>query len=255
MAEPMYQTRSRTITRSAEIDAGLRAYMNKVYALMTGAMIITGFVAYVVGMDLKAAINGQATTLLSPEIVTAMFTSPIMYVIMFAPLIVVFAFGAAINRMSASTAQMVFWGFSALMGLSIAHIFAVFTGMSIARTFFVTAIAFGGLSLYGYTTKKDISAWGSFLIMGVIGLIVASLVNMFIASTAMHFAISALGVLIFSGLTAYYTQEIKNTYLAMRSTPGGEAWLEKGAVMGALNLYLAFINLFMFLLQFLGNRE
>ena len=254
MANPSYM-RTQTITRTAEIDAGLRAYMNKVYALMAGAMIITGVVAYAVGMDFKAMVTGQPTTLLPESLLAAMFTSPMVYVIIFAPLAVVFGLSAMINRISASTAQTVFWGFAALIGLSISSIFAVYTGASIARTFFVTAIAFGGLSLYGYTTKRDISGWGAFLIMGVIGLIVASIVNLFLVSEALHWAVSVLGVLIFAGLTAYDTQNIKNTYLAMRSTPGGEAWLEKGAVMGALNLYLDFLNMFMFLLQFLGNRE
>jgi FtsH-binding integral membrane protein len=167
----------------------------------------------------------------------------------------VFGLGAMINRISAGTAQMVFWGFAALIGLSISSIFAVYTGFSIAQTFLVTAIAFGGLSLYGYTTKKDISGWGSFLIMGVIGLIVASIVNIFMASAAMQFAISVIGVLIFAGLTAYDTQKIKSEYLTMRTTPGGEAWLEKGAVMGALRLYLDFLNMFMFLLHLMGNRQ
>jgi FtsH-binding integral membrane protein len=254
MANPNY-AQARTITRTAEIDAGLRAHMNKVYALMSGAMIITGLVAYVVGMDFKALVNGQAPTLIPEGVLVSMFTAPLMYVIMFAPLAVVFGLGAMINRISAGTAQMVFWGFAALIGLSISSIFAVYTGFSIARTFFITAIAFGSLSLWGYTTKKDISGWGSFLIMGVIGLILAMIVNMFLASEAMQFAISAIGVLIFAGLTAYDTQKIKNTYLMMRTTPGGEAWIEKGAVMGALNLYLDFINMFLFLLQFLGNRE
>jgi len=254
MANPSYM-RTQTISRTAEIDEGLRAYMNKVYALMASAMIITGLVAYVVGMDFKAMVNGQATTLLPESVLVSMFTPPMVWVIIFAPLAVVFGMGAMINRISAGTAQMVFWGFAALIGLSISSIFAVYTGVSIARTFFVTAIAFGGLSLWGYTTKKDISGWGSFLIMGVIGLIVASIVNMFLASTGLQWAISVLGVLIFAGLTAYDTQNIKNTYLTMRSTPGGEAWLEKGAVMGALNLYLDFLKMFMFLLQFQGNRE
>jgi FtsH-binding integral membrane protein len=254
MANPIY-ARTQTISRTAEIDEGLRAYMNKVYALMAGAMIITGVVAYVVGMDFNAAVNGRETTLLSEGMLQAMFTSPGRWIVIFAPLAVVFAFSAMIHRMSVSTAQLVFWGFAALMGLSISWIFAVYTGASIARTFFVTAIAFGGLSLYGYTTKKDISGWGTFLIMGVIGLIVASIVNIFLVSEALHWTISLLGVLIFAGLTAYDTQRIKNTYLAMRGTPGGEVWLEKGAIMGALNLYLDFLNMFMFLLQFLGNRE
>jgi FtsH-binding integral membrane protein len=254
MANPNY-ARTQTITRTAEIDAGLRAHMNKVYALMAGAMIITGLVAYVVGMDFKAMVNGQPTTLVPEGMLISMFTPPMSYVIIFSPLAVVFGLGAMINRISASTAQMVFWGFAALIGLSISSIFAIYTGYSIARTFFVTAIAFGGLSLYGYTTKKDISGWGAFLIMGVIGLIVASIVNIFLVSAAMQWAVSVIGVLIFAGLTAYDTQKIKNEYLAMRTTPGGEAWLEKGAVMGALRLYLDFLNMFMFLLHFLGNRE
>jgi len=254
MANPIY-ARTQTIARTAEIDAGLRAYMNKVYALMAGAMIITGLVAYVVGMDFNAAVNGRETTLLSEGMLQAMFTSPGRWIVIFAPLAVVFAFSAMINRMSAGTAQLVFWGFAALMGLSISWIFAVYTGASIARTFFVTAIAFGGLSLYGYTTKTNLGPIGTFLIMGVIGLIVASIVNIFLVSEALHWAISCLGVLIFAGLTAYDTQRIKNTYLTLRGTPGGEAVLEKGAIMGALNLYLDFLNMFMFLLQFLGNRE
>jgi hypothetical protein len=254
MANPSF-TRTRTITRTAAIDAGLRAHMNKVYALMAGAMIITGLVAYVVGTDYNAAVHGQPTTLIPTSLLATMFTSPMIYVIMFSPLAVVFGLSAMINRISAATAQMVFWGFAALIGLSISSIFAVYTGFSIAQTFLVTAIAFGGLSLYGYTTKKDISGWGSFLIMGVIGLIVASIVNIFMASAAMQFAISVIGVLIFAGLTAYDTQKIKNEYLVMRTTAGGEAWLAKGAVMGALRLYLDFLNMFMFLLHLMGNRQ
>ena len=252
MAQREYMQSS--VTRSAEIDRGLQTYMSKVYALMAGAMIITGLVAYVVGMDFKAAVTGQPTTVLSPAILETMFTSPVRYIIMFAPLAFIFGFGAMINRMSASTAQLVFWAFGAVMGLSISWIFAVFTGISIAKTFFVTAIAFGGLSIWGYTTKKDLSAMGTFLMMGVIGLIVASVVNLFLASSALQFAISAIGVLIFAGLTAYDTQNIKNTYLA-HAHAADQDWLDKAAISGALNLYLDFINLFMFLLQFLGNRE
>ncbi|MEO1492552.1 MAG: Bax inhibitor-1/YccA family protein [Pseudomonadota bacterium] len=242
-------------TRGAAIDAGLQTYMSKVYALMAGAMIITGLVAYVVGMDFKAAVNGQATTLIPASVLATMFSSPVKWIIMFAPLAFIFGFGAMINRMSASTAQMVFWAFAAVMGLSISWIFAVFTGVSIAKTFFVTAIAFGGLSIWGYTTKKDLSGMGTFLMMGLIGLIVASIVNIFLGSEPLGWAISIIGVLIFAGLTAYDTQNIKNTYLAMRTSPGGEAYLEKGAIMGALSLYINFINMFMFLLQFLGDRE
>lgn len=253
MAQREYM--QQTVARSVEIDRGLQTYMSKVYALMAGAMIITGLVAYIVGMDFKAAVNGQEPALIPTAVLQTMFSSPVKWVIMFAPLAFIFGFSAMINRMSASTAQMVFWGFAAVMGLSISWIFAVFTGISIARTFFVTAIAFGGLSIWGYTTKKDLSGMGTFLMMGLIGLIVAMIVNIFLESTAMQWAISCIGVLIFAGLTAFDTQNIKNTYLQMRNTPGGDAYLEKGAVMGSLSLYLNFINMFMFLLQFMGDRE
>jgi FtsH-binding integral membrane protein len=176
------------------------------------------------------------------------------WIIMFAPLGMVFLFGAAINRLSAAGAQTFFYVFASLMGLSLAWIFVAFTGFSIAQVFLVTSIAFAGLSLWGYTTKRDISGWGSFLIMGVIGILVASIVNIFLGSGVMSLAISVLGVLIFAGLTAYDTQNIKNTYLA-HAHNGDSEWLGKAAIMGALNLYLDFINMFMFLLQLLGNRE
>jgi FtsH-binding integral membrane protein len=240
--------------RAGYIDEGLRAHLNKVYGLMAAAMVITGLVAWIIGTDFARVVAGEPTVLLPAEMLAAMYTSPIRWVIMFAPLIFVFGFAAGINRMAESTAQLVFWAFAAVMGLSIAWIFAVFTGMSIAQTFFVTAIAFAGLSLYGYTTKKDLSGWGTFLIMGVIGLIVAMILNLFIASAALQFAVSVIGVLIFAGLTAYDTQRLKNEYLVMRGTEG-EAYLGKAAIMGALSLYLNFINMFMFLLQFLGQRE
>jgi len=232
--------RQRAGVQTIAIDQGLRAYMNKVYGLMSVAMVITGAVAYVVGSN---------TALLQ-----AIFGSPLRWVVMFAPLVVVMIFGATINRISAATAQLVFWGFSALMGLSISYIFAAYTGISIAQTFMVTAIAFAGLSLYGYTTKKDLSGFGTFLIMGVIGLIVASVVNIFLQSSAVMFAVSALGVLIFAGLTAYDTQKIKNAYV-VHAHNGDSEWLGKSAIMGALNLYLDFLNMFMFLLQFMGNRN
>ncbi|MBC7154789.1 MAG: Bax inhibitor-1/YccA family protein [Rhodobacteraceae bacterium] len=226
--------------RTAQIDEGLRAHMNKVYGLMSLAMLVTGAVAYTVGS--------------SEALLQQIFGSPLRWVVMFAPLIVVFGFGAMINRMSAAVAQIVFYVFAGLMGLSLSFIFAVYTGISIAQTFVVTAIAFAGLSLYGYTTKKDLSGFGTFLIMGVIGLIVASIVNIFLASPALMFAISAIGVLIFAGLTAYDTQSIKNEYIQM-AAQGDQEWLGKAAIMGALRLYLDFLNMFMFLLQFMGNRQ
>lgn len=255
MAEYETVRRAGAGVRTAEIDAGLRAHMNKVYGLMSVAMIVTGIVAWLVGSDLNAAMTGQETRFMTLGMLEAMFTAPLSYVIMFAPLGMVLFFGSAVNRMSQSGAQMFFYTFAALMGLSISSIFAVYTGYSIAQTFFVTSIAFASLSLYGYTTKKDISAWGSFLIMGVIGLIIASIVNIFLASAAIEFAVSALGVLIFAGLTAYDTQKIKNQYLQVRGMPDGEAIAGKMAISGALNLYLDFINLFLFLLRFMGNRN
>ncbi len=237
-----YNTVRRAGAHAADIDLGLRAYMNRVYTLMAFAMVITGAVAYVIGT--------------SPTLLSAIYSGPQKYIVMFAPLAVVFGMSAGMNRMSGSTAQLVFWLFSALMGASISFIFAVYTGISIAQTFVVTAIAFGGLSIYGYVTKKDLSAMGTFLIMGVIGLIVASVVNIFLASSALQFAISAIGVLIFAGLTAYDTQQIKNEYLGMAQMgPEGQGYMQKGAIMGALRLYLDFLNMFMFLLHFLGNRE
>jgi uncharacterized protein len=240
MAEFDTVRRDGTRTASVEIDAGLRAHMNKVYGLMAGAMAITGGVAWAVGTN--------------ETMLAAIFGSPLRWVVMFAPLAVVMVFSATINRMSQAMAQLVFWGFSALMGLSISYIFAIYTGMSIAQTFFITAGAFAGLSLFGYTTKRDLSGMGSFLIMGVIGLIIASLVNLWMQSPAVMFAISALGVLIFSGLTAYDTQNIKNHYL-VHAQSGDTEWLGKSAIIGALNLYLDFLNLFMFLLQLFGNRN
>jgi FtsH-binding integral membrane protein len=232
--------------RTAEIDAGLRAHMNKVYGLMSVAMVVTGGVAWAVGTSTALLSIFRNPETLQPNLMG--------WVVMFAPLIMVFAFSATIGRMTAAAAQLFFYAFAAVMGLSLAWIFQVFTGVSIAQTFFVTAIAFAGLSLYGYTTKRDLSGFGTFLMMGVIGLIVASLVNIFLQSSAIMFAISALGVLIFAGLTAFDTQNIKLNYIEHARSMDQE-WLGKSAIMGALNLYMNFINLFMFLLQFMGNRE
>ncbi|MDP0928718.1 Bax inhibitor-1/YccA family protein [Paracoccus onubensis] len=242
-----YRTAQGVGTRSAVIDQGLRAYMNRVYGLMSVGMLVTAILAWGTNM-LAVAPDGQLTSL-----GVTIYQTPLKWVIMFAPLLVVFGFGAALNRLSVQAATMVFYGFAALMGVSISWIFIAYTNFSIVQTFLVTAISFAGLSLWGYTTKKDISGWGSFLIMGVIGLIVASIVNIFLQSSGLQFAISILGVLIFAGLTAYDTQNIKNTYLRMADSDS--SFLAKTAIMGALQLYLDFLNLFMFLLQFLGNRE
>lgn len=230
------------------IDEGLRAYMLRVYNYMAAGVAITGVVAYVAFM--MAVVQTAAGLQLTP-FGAAIFTSPLKWVVMLAPLGMVFFLSARMSKMSVGGAQMAFWAFAALMGLSLSSIFMVYAGESITRVFFISAAAFGGLSLYGYTTKKDLSGWGSFLIMGLIGIIIASLVNIFLASSAMQFAISVIGVLVFAGLTAYDTQQIKEMYYA----GDGEATMGKKAIMGALRLYLDFINLFMMLLSLFGNRE
>jgi FtsH-binding integral membrane protein len=183
----------------------------------------------------------------------AIYISWLRWVIAFSPLVIVFLFAARVNRMSSQTAQAVFWAFAALMGLSLSSIFVIYTGASIARIFFITAATFGAVSLYGYTTKRDLTQFGSFLIMGVIGLVIASIVNAFLGSTGLQFAISVLAVLIFTGLTAYDTQQLKDNYYAYAQ--GGEETLGRSAVMGALSLYLDFINIFIALLQLFGDRR
>ncbi|NVJ91845.1 MAG: Bax inhibitor-1/YccA family protein [Methylocystaceae bacterium] len=228
---------SQTDARVSQYDVGLRKYMLSVYNYMAAALALTGIVAMLVV---------QSETMMQ-----LIFGTPLRWVIMLAPLGFVLFLGFRINKMSASAAQMTFWAFAAVMGMSLSSIFVVYTGTSIARTFFITAIAFGALSLYGYTTKRDLSAFGSFLIMGVVGLFVASIVNIFLQSTMMHMVISAVGVLLFAGLTAYDTQKIKDIYNSLDSSEVAG----KKAIMGALNLYLDFINMFMFLLQFLGDRR
>lgn len=227
---------------AAEIDEGLRAYMLTVYNYMASALALTGLAAYV--------------TANTPAIYSLFYSAagaPTMlgFIAMFSPLAFVLVLNFGINRMQASTMQMVFWAFALVMGLSLSSILLIYTGTSIAKTFFVTAAAFGSLSLYGYTTKKNLSGMGSFLIMGLFGLIIASIVNIFLQSSAMDFIISAAGVLIFAGLTAYDTQKIKLMYLEGEHSETAT----KKAIMGALSLYLDFINMFLFLLRFMGNRE
>ena len=240
----------------AAIDEGLRAYMLKVYNLMALGLVITGVAA--VATVMLATTNDPATavaTLGNGKMLTAfgaaIYGSPLRWVVMLAPLAMVFFLSFRVHTMSVSAAQITFWVYAGMVGLSLSSIFLVFTSQSIVQTFFVTAASFGALSLYGYTTKRDLSAMGSFLIMGVFGLIIAMLVNVFLQSSALQFAVSAIGVLIFAGLTAYDTQKIKEMYFE------GDDVLVTGrkAIMGALTLYLDFINLFTFLLQFLGNRE
>ena len=227
------------------VDEGLRSYMLGVYNYMAAGVALTGVVAYLT-YSLAVADGG-----LTPFGQT-LYQSPLKWVVMLAPLAFVFFLSFRVYKMSLGAAQATFWLFAAVMGVSLSSIFLVFTGQSITQVFFVTAIAFGGLSLYGYTTKKDLSGWGSFLIMGVIGIIAASLVNLFLQSSALQFAISVIGVLVFAGLTAYDTQRIKDGYFEVMN----DATLAgKAAIMGALSLYLDFINMFTMLLQLFGNRE
>ena len=219
-------------------DAGLRSYMLKVYNYMASGVLLTGIVALLFANSGMAAQVFQGGGLLP-------------WVIILSPLAIVFAMSFGQNRMQTSTLQILFWSFATLMGLSMSTIFLVYTGTSIAQTFFAVSAAFLGLSLWGYTTKKDLSGFGTFLIMGVVGLLVAMLVNMFLRSPAMSYAISAIGVLLFAGLTAYDTQRIKSMYAYVAGTD----MIGKTAIMGALSLYLDFINMFQFLLSFMGDRR
>jgi FtsH-binding integral membrane protein len=213
---------------AAAVDAGLRAYMLKIAARI-GNTYLTSF-----GV--------------------AMFVSPLKYLFMLAPLVMVFVISFGIQRLQPATAQMLFWAFSALMGISLSSIFLVYTHTSIVRVFFITAASFGALSLYGYTTRRDMSGMGSFLLMGLFGIIIASLVNIFVASSALQFVVSVVGVLVFAGLTAWDTQRLKNDYIYGYASAGG-AVAERAAITGALSLYLNFINLFTLLLQLLGQRD
>jgi uncharacterized protein len=224
-------------------DAGLRSYMLKVYNYMASGVLLTGVVALVfANSSLINLVANPATG--QPTI--------LFWVVLFAPLALVFGLSFGINRISASTAQTLFWAYAALIGVQFSTLFLVYTGVSIAQTFFAVAAAFVGLSLWGYTTKKDLSGFGTFLIMGVVGLFIAMLINIFLRSPAMNLAISAIGVLLFAGLTAYDTQKIKSIYFSVAGN--GEA-MAKSAVLGALNLYLDFINMFLFLLRFMGDRR
>ena len=237
MLGPDKRFMTRTEADVAQIDVGLRAHMLRVYNYMASGVALTGIVAMLASS--------------SETLMNAIFGTPLAWVVMLAPLAFVMVISFGINRLSLFASQALFWAFAAVMGLSLSVIFLIYTGESIARVFFITAAAFGALSLWGYTTKRDISGWGSFLFMGLIGIIIAGVVNMFMQSSAMQFAISVIGVLVFAGLTAYDTQKIKNEYSELhdQETSG------KLAVMGALRLYLDFINLMMMLLRLFGTRR
>jgi FtsH-binding integral membrane protein len=230
-------------------DVGLRSYMLSVYNYMASGVLLTGIVALLFA-------NSSLVELIARPVATAngvaLQPTVLWWVAVFAPLGLVMWLSWGINRMSSSTAQILFFAYAGIIGVQFSSLFLVYTGVSIAQTFFAVAAAFMGLSLWGYTTKKDLSGWGSFLIMGVVGLFVALLINMFLRSPAFDLAISAIGVLIFAGLTAYDTQKIKSIYFSVAGH--GEA-MAKSAVLGALNLYIDFINMFLFMLRFLGDRR
>ena len=234
-SQPRWTVRP-AVGAEVDIDVGLRDYMLRIYNYMASGLALTGIVAYVFAQS---------------GLYIAIARTPLIWLVMLAPLGLVMWLSYGINRMQASTAQALFWVYAALMGVSLASVFLVFTGESVARVFFITAGTFGAMSLYGYTTQRDLSQWGSFLFMGLIGIIIASLVNIFLASSALQFAISVIGVIVFVGLTAYDTQQIKEMYFENddAQTAG------KKAIMGALRLYLDFINLFMMLLQLFGSRR
>ena len=230
-----------------QIDQGLRSHMLRVYNYMTVGLALTGIVAFLVATT-PALLSLFYELTLDGRLASA---KPLAWIAMFAPLAFVLVLSFGIDRMRAATAQILFWVFAGVMGLSLSNIFIAFTGESIARVFFITAATFAGMSLYGYTTKRDLSGLGSFLMMGLIGIIIASVVNLFLQSNMVHFVVSVLGVLIFVGLTAHDTQRIKELYYAADDSEVAG----KKAIMGALSLYLDFINLFLLLLQLFGNRR
>jgi uncharacterized protein len=232
-----WQTATGARGDAALFDEGLRQHMLRVYNYMGLGLVLTGIVAYVVGT--------------TPALYVPIFQTPLKWVVMLAPLAFVLFFSFKMESMSASSAQALFWAFCAVMGLSLASIFLVFTGVSIARTFFIAATMFGATSLYGYTTKSDLSKIGSFLIMGLIGVVIASIVNLFLGSSALQFAISVIGIVVFVGLTAWDTQSIKEQYASSM----GHEETQKLAVFGAFSLYLNFVNIFQLLLNFTGERE
>jgi len=248
----------RPLTRAevAVVDEGLRAYMLRIYNYMVLGLAITGFAA--LGVYMLSVTNDPALavvkvrSLMLTNVGYALFVSPLKWAVILAPLALVFFLSFRIQNMRPATAQITFWIYAALVGVSLGSIFLVYTHTSIVRVFFITAASFGALSLWGYTTQRDLTGMGSFLLMGLFGIIIASLVNIFVASTMLQWAVSVIGVLVFAGLTAYDTQRLKTEY--MYGAMDGEV-MERSAIMGALSLYLDFLNLFTMLLSLLGGRE
>ncbi|MEK6747157.1 MAG: Bax inhibitor-1/YccA family protein [Pseudomonadota bacterium] len=234
-------------SRAVAYDAGLRAYMLKIYNYMASALALTGIVA--LGASKSEAILSALYTVQNGQVAGM---SGLGWIVALAPIGLVLWLSMGINRLSTTAAQGIFWAYAALVGLSLTSIFLLYTGESIARAFFVTAGTFGAMSIYGYTTKRDLTGMGSFLMMGLIGLIIASIVNIFMQSSALSFATSVIGVLIFVGLTAYDTQKLKGMYYQVA---GNAEAMAKTSIMGALSLYMDFINIFMYLLRFIGDRR
>jgi hypothetical protein len=251
---PEYRTynSASAATSAAALDAGLRAYMLRVYNWMSSGLLLTGIVAYLIAHT--SLINAFYPVVQTPFGTMARTASPLAMISIFAPLAFVLVLSIGINKLSATAAQALFWAFCAVMGASLTNIFLIYTNESIVRVFFITAATFAGMSIYGYTAKADLSRMGSFLMMGLFGIIIASVVNIFLHSSGLQFAISIIGVVVFTGLTAYDTQRIKANYVQFAYAEG-TAMAAKRAVMDALGLYLNFINLFMLLLQLLGNRN
>lgn len=258
MANYENPARARSVTPAVAgaIDEGLRSYMLRVYNYMAVGLGITGVVAYATYLLAVTTVPTTGALILADGLYLTslgetLYTSPLQWVVMLAPLAMVFFISFRVSKMSVGAAQTAFWVFAGLMGLSLSSIFLVYTHESITQVFFITAATFGAVSLYGYTTKRDLTGFGSFLFMGLIGIIIAMIVNIFLQSSALGFAISIIGVLVFTGLTAYDTQKIKEMYFEGDDT----AVMGRKAIMGALKLYLDFINLFLMLLRLFGNRE
>ncbi len=257
MAENHHTNTGAVGRAAARVDEGLRSHMLGVYNYMAAGVAFTGIVAYLISnMAVTTDPALAVATLGNGKLLTSfgktLYSPPLSYILMFAPLAFVLLLSFGLHKLSIAATHMAFWAFAATMGVSISSIFLIYTGASITQIFFVTAAAFAGLSLWGYTTKKDISGWGSFLIMGVVGIIIAAIVNIWLQSGALQFAISSITVLVFAGLTAYDTQRIKDTYMVIRNDA---AMVAKASVMGALSLYLDFINMFIALLQLFGSRD
>lgn len=251
------QNHTATVARTgANVDAGLRSYMLGVYNAMAIGLVITGFAAYALSLlttttDPSNAVGRFANGTMVTELGRLIYSTPLSYVVIFLPLVAVLFLSFKIQSLSTGTARAIFFVYAALVGFSLSSIFLVYTSGSIVQTFFITAAAFGSLSLYGYVTKRDLSPLGSFLMIGLFGIVIAMIVNIFLASSALDFAVSVIGVLIFAGLTAYDTQRIKEMYLE----DDADDTRGRKVILGALNLYLDFINMFLFLLRFLGNRN